>query len=533
MSIRKKTIVSILWMVVVIAMGLATLFAAVSHAADEELQKKVEALSKEVESLKRQTAESRPAAAPGKSLSDWLTIGGDYRFRADSLRGEVADHFPFTGFDPATGNPVIGALQPSFKVKNDTMFTNRLGLNLKAKVVRNVSLNVRLLMYKTFGSQDDSAVTGLQTFDPAGNRVVTPFFADRVGVFDGTIGHIPDSSLLNVDQAYVTWTNILDQPIWFSVGRRPSTGGVPSHLRQNNERPGTGGIPALLVDYAFDGASLGIAPDIDALPGSYAKLCYGRGFENGITKTQGNGMRDTEFIGFSVTPYDTDRLMVNLQWDRGFNIFDSPVIDGKTLFGAPIEPRVDLGEIDWYGITLLSAMKNVGPGTLNLFAAGAVSITHPNDNRTMKTPAFPGVGLLLNPGESKEDKTGEAVYVGARYDFNKDRTKVGVEYNYGTKNWIGFVPAGDDMWTSKLGVRGSVYEAYVIQELNLPVVASYLSKTFFRLGYQYYDFQYTGSNGWVGAPGKISELAASPNNAQIFIPLKSAHDIYATMEVKF
>ena len=74
MSIRKKTIVSILWMAMVIAMGLATLFAAVSHAADEELQKKVEALSQEVESLKRQAAESRPAAAPGKSISDWLKL---------------------------------------------------------------------------------------------------------------------------------------------------------------------------------------------------------------------------------------------------------------------------------------------------------------------------------------------------------------------------------------------------------------------------------------------------------------------------
>lgn len=95
-------------------------------------------------------------------------------------------------------------------------------------------------MYKTFGSQDDFQVTG-------------NYFADRVGVFDGTLGHIPSDSYLNVDRAYATWSNILDQPLWFSVGRRPSTDGAPSNLRLNTERPGNGGVPSLMVNYAYDG----------------------------------------------------------------------------------------------------------------------------------------------------------------------------------------------------------------------------------------------------------------------------------------
>jgi hypothetical protein len=499
------------------------------RAADEDIQKKLDALTKEVQDLQRQVAQSKEGK---KSISNWLTIGGDYRLKVDSLRGKVAAFHQFTGFDPSTGAPVVGPLQNEFTVKNDTILTNRFGLNLKAKATRDVNVTARLLMYKTFGSQDDSAVTGLQSFDQFGNRMVTPFFGDRVGVFDGTQGHIPGDGKVTVDQVYATWANILDQPIWFSVGRRPSTGGIPTHLRQNNEKPGVGGIPGLLVDYAFDGAALGYAPDIEALPGAFAKLCYGRGFENGITASGGNGLKDTEFLGISVTPYDTDRLYLNVQWDRGINIFDQPVIPGKSFFGFPVEPRVDLGDIDWYGITAMSTLKNVGPGTLNLFATGAASITHPNDKRTLVTPSFPGVGLLLAPGESKSSKTGEAFYVGGRYDFNKARTKVGAEYNYGTKNWIGFVPAGDDLWTSKLGTRGSVYEVYVIQELDAAPISSYFAKTFFRVGYQYYDFEHTGSNNWVGAPVKTSDLA-NPQNAQIFVPLKNAQDLYATMEVKF
>jgi len=49
-------------------------------AADEDLQRKVDALSKEVQGLQRQVAQPKEGK---KSISDWLTIGGDYRFRID------------------------------------------------------------------------------------------------------------------------------------------------------------------------------------------------------------------------------------------------------------------------------------------------------------------------------------------------------------------------------------------------------------------------------------------------------------------
>jgi len=538
-------------------------------AADQDLQQKVDSMSKELETLKQQVKRTED-----KSLGKWLTIGGDYRFRIDSLQGktkaftDVNRTFSFAqqqmnnGFlsDPVNfgpsvlafsnfaagmnqvrtfnganaflGNPanqaMLGQLQnfaqmvPAQTVKNDTLYTNRLGLDLHAKATKDVTVNVRLVAYKTFGSLDDSAVTG------SGG---TPFFADRVGVFDGTIGHIPSSDFLGVDRAYATWSNIAEQPVWFSVGRRPSTNGVPSHLRMNNEKPGNGGTPALLVDYAFDGMTLGWAPDFDMLPGAYAKVCYGRGFEAGVDtpNSSGNTLRDTDMLGVAVIPYDTDPLRISFQWNRGFNIFDFPVMN-NTAFGDTA-PAVELGSIDWYELGALSTQKNIGPGTLNLFGSFGLSVTHPNDNVSANA-GFQGLltGQFFNP-EAPTDKTGWAAYVGARYDYTPTRTKLGFEYNHGSKNWITFAPAADDIWTSKVGTRGNVYEGYVIQELNLQPVSSYLSKTFFRLGYQYYDFEYTGSNNWVGAPQKIADLQAS--SMQLLAPLKSAQDIYFTFEVKF
>ncbi len=514
-----------------------------ARAAEQDLQQKIDQLSRELDTLKQQVKKNEE-----KSLGRWLEVSGDYRFRYDNLQGSVAPHADgLTVFSnvnsliaamnagtiaPLTQPALFGAAitggafgplslpsaqRDAFDVKNDALYTNRFGLNLKAKATQNVTVTTRFLMYKVWGSQDDSALR-------SGN---TAFSLDRAGLFDGTIGHVPGDSKLAVDRVYATWSNIADQPIWFSIGRRPATGGIPSHLRENNEPPGSSGVPALLVNYAFDGVTLGYAPDIDMLPGAYAKLCYGRGFQNDIENAdRGNSLHNTDMIGLNVVPYDTDRFRAELQYNKGKNIFDAP----KMLSGPfPLTTNDNLGDIDWYGIAFLGKMKNIGKGNLHWFVDGAVSRTQPNGHTLKFNGIDTGNGLLFSG--APEDRTGWAVYAGGRYDITSTGTKIGLEYNHGSKDWITFAPAADDMWTSKVGVRGDVYEFYVIQELKLKPISSYTSKTFFRVGYQYYDFGYTGSNSWLGAPIKISELTNM--TPQLTAPLKTAQDLYATFEVHF
>lgn len=568
------------------------------RAADDDLMKKIDQLSKELEQLKGQVKQneekaSKSAEKPAqksdakeiadlksqvkrmedKSIGKWLTIGGDYRFRVDSLHGQTVAYTNAPAFmgalqsDPAfttffaqnqgllrstsyaavqgltpnvmMGNLVAylmspaggsmtqaaalaklqqlggGAFVPAYKPKNETLYTNKFGLDLTAKALQNVTVHAKLDMYKTFGSQSDSQTTG-------------NYFADRVGVFDGTLSHTPSDSLLNVDRAYATWSNIAEQPLWFSVGRRPSTNGAPSNLRLNNERPGNGGTPALLVDYAFDGMTIGYAPDIDVLPGAYAKVCYGRGFDSGL-KTPTNSIKDTDMLGIGIIPYETDPLRVWLQWNRGFNIFDFPAMQNTAAFGSTA-PSVNLGDIDWYGAGAMSTLKKVGPGDINFFADFGLSVTHPN-NTVSANAGFQGLmtGAFLAP-EAPTSKTGWATYVGVRYDL-PSKTKLGFEFNHGSRDWIPFSPAADDMWTAKVGTRGNVYEPYIIQELNLKPLSSYFAKAFFKLGYQYYDFEYTGSNNWVGASKKISDIKSS--DMLLMAPMKEAHDVYGTFEVKF
>ena len=480
-------------------------------ADDEDIQKKMDALSKEVQFLQQQVAQSKEK----KSISDWLKIGGDYRFRVDSLSGKVPNYLSFADYMAWATGGMVGspAITPGTTVKNDTLYTNRFGLNITAKVMKDVTFYTRLLMYKEFGSQANDASRGT-------------YFADRIGVFDGTLGHVPSDGEVAVDQVYLTVNNIFGQPIWFSIGRRPSTGGIPTNLRQNNENPGVSGISGLLVDYAYDGLTLGYAPDIDALPGAYAKFCYGRGFQQGFHSGQPGEVKNMDMLGFVVVPYDTDPLTIHLQFNHAMDIVDFPVIEDSTL--GSLRPTTNLGNIDQFGLVVMSKLKKVGPGTLNLFASGAVDQTHPNDNH----PTFNGMELsnigLMYTG-TKDSTTGNAIYLGARYDL-PSKTKLGFEYNHGSKNWISFVPAGDDIWTSKLGTRGNVYEAYLIQEFPGLPIASFNAKTFVRIGYQYYDFDYTGSNNWVGGPVAISDVSSNP---QMLTPMENAKDLYATLEVKF
>jgi hypothetical protein len=440
------------------------------------------------------------------------TMAGVFAGMNDQQK-QLANQMLMQGFLGAS-SPYLAAV-PAYKPKNETLYTNKFGIDLTAKATQNVTVHAKLGMYKAFGSQSDSTTSG-------------NFFADRVGAFDGTVGHTPGDSKLNVDRAYATWSNIADEPIWFSVGRRPSTDGAPSNLRLNKERPGNGGVPSLMVNYAYDGMTIGYAPDIDALPGAYAKICYGRGIESGL-KTPSNSIKDTDMMGIIVNPIDTDPLRLWLQWNHAFNLFDFPAMN-NTIFGNTA-PSVGLGDIDWLGAGVLSTLKKVGPGDLNLFTDVALSQTHPNGN-VSQNAGFQGLmsGEFFAQDFEPKDRTGWAVSAGVRYDL-PSKTKLGFEFNHGSQYWITMAPAADDMWTSKIGTRGNVYEPYIIQELDLKPISSYFAKAFFKLGYQYYDFEYTGSNNWVGAPKKISEI--QPTDLMLMAPVKSAHNVYGTFEVQF
>ena len=74
-------------------------------------------------------------------------------------------------------------------------------------------------------------------------------------------------------------------------------------------------------------------------------------------------------------------------------------------------------------------------------------------------------GLFSDPFETPEAQTGSMYYVGARYNFNDDKTKIGLECNQGSEYWFNFAPAQDDIIAPKTSTRGAVWEAYLTHRI--------------------------------------------------------------------
>ncbi len=444
-------------------------------------------------------------------------------------------------FTPAQRAAIFSALgyspQQGRNIDNDSIMTNRLRLNLRAKATENVEFKGRLAMYKIWGMQNNAVD---QTFNNGLGG--GPFMLSSLA-FDGSRTRQPDDNSLYVDRAFMNWNNIAGLPVWFSVGRRPTTDGPPAQLRMGaDQRLAT---PVGFMDYPFDGATIGYAymglPGLSDFPGRI-RFCYGRGFENGPTENGGNFMgKDTDFAGINWDVYKKGDRFLNVQSFGAFDIFNVP---DNVTFGNPIEFAFFLADPSYYDPTdpshdLILNRQSLGNiwhnsfvymdkvENLNYFLAGGWSRTVPNGVDEL------GTSLLGSFYEDPDGKDGFAVYTGVRYDMDDYNLKLGLEYNYGSKNWISFTPGHDDLYASKLATRGHVVEVYGIWDIPAGEAVSKYGRAFIRAGYMHYQYNYTGSGFWLGEPIDIDELANDPLSAQFWEPADSIDQVYVSLEAWF
>ncbi len=194
-----------------------------------------------------------PMMNPGMTIGDLAqAFGATF---ADRTNVKPVVDFMKGNFTPAQLAAIFGALgyqpDPATTYENDTTYTNRFRLNLRAKAMENLEFKARLAMYKVWGMQNNAVDYSYNNGLGGG-----PFMLSSLA-FDGSATRQPQDSVLRVDRAFMNWNNIGDMPIWFSIGRRPVTDGPPAHIRM-----GTGkkmATPIAYMDYPFDGLSLGYA----------------------------------------------------------------------------------------------------------------------------------------------------------------------------------------------------------------------------------------------------------------------------------
>lgn len=462
--------------------------AAASAGGSGDLAEQIERLTQELNKLKEQMTEMKETQVETKEkvdLASRIQWGGDFRARMDS----------FSQNKRATGD-----------YSNDTLLTNRLRLEMKAKALEDVTFKGRLAMYKAWGEQ------------------VNPNFVAGAGPYtqDGAATRQPEDSILRVDRAYVNWTNIAGQPVWFSIGRRPTSDGAPNHLKLNyDEKSAT---PNAFMDWPFDGLTFGYAYEnlfgLKDFPGR-VRLCYGRGFENGL-KVDNNvsagtaTLDDTDFGGISWDIYQSGNRFLYMQSFAVWNAFNFPT-DADGLLATHYagywpNGRENVGNLYHTSTVYMDKWQN-----LNYFGSFGWSVTDPDESSTY--------GMFGSQGDSKN---GYAFHVGGRYDIDDYRLKLGLEYNHGTEYWVGMAPGHDDIYASKLNTRGDAWEVYSIYDIPGGEKIFAGNKAFIRLGYIHYNYDWTGSGDWNFAPVDVDSAAGLTNDA-----ITEADQIYMTFEAFF
>ena len=416
--------------------------------------------------------------------SEYLLFTNQLTF--DQLKSALSQ-FPQEQQQMLMGFLLPGTARPAQDYRNSLLYSTRLRLNTRAEISENLSFTGRLAMYKAWGDS-----TGVQVFNGQPNSIN----------IDGTTTSVPNSDIVRVDRAYFDWNKIGGTGWYLSLGRRPSAGGPPTEIRDNRLR---GGTPiGHVVDFQFDGATVGYIFNGDKLPGAIFRFCYGLGYESGFgsaaeLKAPADRLADAQFAGFNFDLLSTDRNFLQATVLRAFNVTDGfnglvvmPVdpVTGNPAPGPAVmrfTPSTNLGDISLGGVVL---ERQDGP--VKWFASGAFSVTHPENVTT------PFGGLMSDPFSVPESHSGGSFYGGIRYDFPGNKAQIGGEYNYGSKYWFNFTAAADDMVLSKLATRGSVFEGYLNYQLN-----KHLQLRVAGINYWY---KYSGSGWHLGEPKELDTM---------------------------
>jgi len=359
---------------------------------------------------------------------------------------------------------------------NHSLLSTRLWLNMAYAPDSQNIFKGQLSYHKAFGADlGNNRGGGLDQFDWVTNEALA---GDELKVRQAYWLYLGESAF----GADIPWT--------FSVGRRPSTTGFLSNLREDDKAQSPLGHN---IDVEFDGASsLLKLENVTGISGMSFKVCAGQGSTNAkplfsdtsIYDTDGTVVDAIKLIGFIFVPYDDGQYTLKTNLFRSYNLPGlndamNPTLGFKTV-----------GDLDGFALSFMvdGLMEDTMFEETKLFSSFAMSKTNPDSNEKM-------LG-------SSESETGTSYWVGMQQPLWGGN--FGLEYNHGSKYWRSFTYAEDTMIGSKLATRGSAIEAYYTYQLNKALSA--------QLRYTRIDYDYTGSNAFFGDGGTPMSIADSSDS---------------------
>jgi len=209
--------------------------------------------------------------------------------------------------------------------KSDSLFSNRLWLNMAYAPSENMIFKGQLSYNKAYGASPKGAMGvdqrgnshSFDTFDWVTNENLTN---DSIKLKEAYWLYMSDSLL----GSGIDWTA--------SFGRRPSTNGFLVSLRDDDKPASPMGH---MINMEFDGASFKFGLEkVTGVSGMSWKLCLGRGLTNararfnmdtgfdssGDYSTDNTTLENVDLAGFIFVPYDDGQYKVMSTYYRGFNV---------------------------------------------------------------------------------------------------------------------------------------------------------------------------------------------------------------------
>ena len=432
-------------------------------AISQKVIDKINSLESQINELKESQLdisdelEERIDEVETSTMTDKIKFGLEFRTRVDN----------FDSKDAAKNE------------NSDTnIWSNRLRLNMKSKITKDMKFSGRLTMYKNWSDSNINQFSGMD-----------PMQARR-----------PSDSGLLVERAYVDWTILNGSvPVVLTIGRQPSSDGPSHQFKDNTVRKAT--YSALSFDGAADGLVATInLQKVSKVDGMALRIGYGKGYQDHSAQSylgNSNGIKDSNVLGvFFDTGLGVNGSLMQLSAVQATDMVSNVPGDNKSI-----------GDMTLY--TAMLEFTNIQNSGLDFFAHYAVSQAKPNG----ETSNYGGmnVGLLQTnmmggTTVATDSIDGSAYWVGARYTMPIEMMKnprIGVEYNYGDENWFSFTQGSNDL-SNKLATRGTAFEVYYVQPIN--------RYAHIRLGAQMIDNEYTGSGYQIGSPMEIANIGAMAPN---------------------
>ncbi len=474
-------------------------------SASEKFDAKVEylKLQKKVERLQKKLTEVK--AHDAKDNIKWSV---DFRTSLDNIEYDMAD---------------------GSKRENSDLYSNRLWLNMAYTPIKNLIFKGQLSYNKAFGANMPD--NGGSTFQRG--------FSSGFDTFDWVINEDLTNNNIKLRQAYWLYLgdNFLNTGLeWTaSIGRRPSTTGFLSNLREDDIAQSPLGH---LIDLEFDGASSKIKLEkLTGISGMSFKLCLGQGSTNAVAKFDGKGdsasyagasdvLDDIRLGGFIFTPYDDGQYKIETTAYKAFNVpgFAQDFQNDPT--GQTMK-FITTGDMLGAGISFLIDGVNEDIDFLSdtkLFASFAWSKSLPDSDTQIMGMMSPNGAVGAGVGE---EQTGTSYWIGTQMPVEPLNGKFGIEYNHGSKYWRPFTYGEDTMIGSKLATRGDAIELYYTQPITKGLSA--------QIRYTKIKYDYTGSQGFFGAGGtpiKIADLKAGAKAGDVMSQSMLSNTIEESQDIR-